>query len=190
MEDISDDECIDIYKNNILESFNNDCEHYDLSGYDFEGMPIDIIIYFENEKDDDGNYYFFITCYVYDNQLLSNGILLQRNITLFTKEFCSSNLDEIIINILKFLLYDFRTQFSYSKIIDEIIYSEDKKDLEKKRMARLKLIENKTLESCCVCFEYNTVNTKCNHNVCRKCITNIIKKNSDNPSCPLCRQAI
>ena len=189
--DISDEECLEIYKNNILESFNNDCcDHYDLIGYNFEGIPIDVIIYFESEKDDDGNYYFFITCYVYDNQALLNGILLQRNITLFTKEFVGSTVEDVIINILKFLLYDFRLKFCYSKIIDEIVYNDNKKDLEKRRLSKFKLIDNKILDNCCVCFEQNVVNTKCNHNVCRKCTVSIFTKNSENPTCPLCRQEL
>jgi len=187
---ISDEECLEIYKNNILDSFNSDFDHYDLSGYNFDGIPIDIVIYFDNEKDLEENYNFFINCYVYDIQSLINGVLLQRNVTLFTKEFYGSDIEHIIISILKFLLYDFRKKFCYSKIIDEIVSNDLKKDGERRRMARLKLIENKALENCCVCFEYNIINTKCNHNVCRKCIINIIKRNFESSSCPLCRELL
>lgn len=187
---ISDDECIEIYKNNILDAFNSDFDHYDLSGYNFDEIPIDIVIYFDNEKDSDENYYFFINCYVYDNQSLINGVLLQRNVTLFTKEFYGSDIENIITSILKFLLYEFRTKFCYSKIIDEIISNDLKKDGERRRMARLKLIENKPLENCCVCFECNIINTKCNHNVCRKCTISIIKRHLDNACCPLCRELL
>ena len=179
------------YKNNILDSFNSDLEHYDLLGYDFDGIPLDIIIYFENEKDSDENYYFFINCYVYDNKSFINGILSQRTTSLFTKEFHGYLVEDIIVDILKFLLYDFRKKFCYSKIIDEIVSIDIKKDFEKRRMTRLRLIENKTsFENCCVCFESNVINTKCNHNVCRKCIISIITQNSYSASCPLCREEL
>ena len=183
---ISDDECIEIYKNNILDSFTNSKEHYDLQGYNFHDIPVDIVIYFENEKDDDDNYYFFLNCFVYDNKELDNGFIIQHNINLFNKEFNGKDPEETIVNILKFLLHDFRKNYYYSKIIDEIIELENKTVAEKTRMARLKLVDNKNLEACCVCYELNILLTKCNHNVCRKCIIVICNKVS-NSTCPLCR---
>ena len=53
---ISDDECIEIYKNNILDSFTNSKEHYDLQGYNFteeEIIKLSLIPHINNKQNID-----------------------------------------------------------------------------------------------------------------------------------------
>lgn len=188
--DITDEECIEIYKNNVLQLFNENIDHYDLVGYNFNGLTIDIVIYIDAEIDSEGYSFCSMNCFVYDNHFLLSGTILYEKKSLFEKEFCGLDIDEIITNIFKFLLHDFRKKFCYSKIIDEIVPIDSKKEVEKRKMAKLKLLDDKILENCCVCFEYNIFSTKCNHNVCRKCIEDIISKNADNSRCPLCREEL
>jgi hypothetical protein len=191
------DECIQIYKDEILEEYNNGESEYVINDFNFNGMRVTCHIYFYqdiNEDNDDAeelcfSVYFFIK----EKDIFSNGNI---NLTvefneiqkLFFKEFRDeiNNCGDLIERILKFLLFDFRQKHIYSKIKDEIIPIETKDVIEKKQIAKYILVDNYYIENCCVCLENNVNYTKCKHNLCRLCKINIINTGV-NKCCPICR---
>ena len=58
-------------------------------------------------------------------------------------------------------------------------------DDEKNMIADSILCNHPKLDKCCVCYDVNTIYTKCDHNLCRKCYYKI-----DNKKCPVCRTSI
>jgi hypothetical protein len=89
-------------------------------------------------------------------------------------------------------LFAFRTCYSYSKILDEIVDKKDIKKEEKTTVALTKFCKQEKIEKCSVCYEFNTVKTICKHNLCRTCFQNIkIISNEDEDfkykECPICR---
>lgn len=121
----------------------------------------------------------------------------------YSYEFCIMNfLDHKIFTDIKeivyFLLKDFRKNFMYSKLLDEIHLKNEIEKKEKITKAYSVLCKNKMPDTCCVCLEYNKLITRCNHNVCRICYNKIKKltieivNNNEIKvkSCPLCRLPI
>lgn len=191
------DECIQIYKDEILEKYNNGESEYVITDFNFNGMRITCNIYFYQDINEDNDnaeeLCFTVYFFVNEKDIFSNGNI---NLTvefneiqkLFFKEFRDeiNNCGDLIERILKFLLFDFRQKYIYSKIIDEIIPIETKDIIEKKQIAKYILVDNYFIENCCVCLENNVNYTKCKHNLCRLCKINIINTGA-NKCCPICR---
>lgn len=101
-----------------------------------------------------------------------------------------------IEDLVSFLFNDFRKDYAYSKILDKIELKTELKDKEKTKYSYYFLCENKKMDKCCVCYDYNLVVTNCGHNLCRICYNNIkeiIDEDNDyQPTkyCPMCRQMI
>jgi hypothetical protein len=93
------------------------------------------------------------------------------------------------------LLFHFRNNYKYSKVIDCIIDNARFSKLEMRHKLMNKICNNEEFEECCVCLELNSVKTSCNHNVCRQCYIKIEPhEDSDDGEeyipCPLCRESI
>jgi len=89
-------------------------------------------------------------------------------------------------------LFAFRSCYSYSKILDQIVDKKDLKKEEKTAVALIKFCKQEKIERCCVCYDFNIVKTVCNHNLCRSCFQNIkITCNEEEDfkykECPICR---
>ena len=180
---MEDEECIKIYKECINDIMMSDKSgNYELFGYAFNGIFIDLYINYDIEKDDDEMYSFCM--YAYCNSE-------KKNLLLFTQIFIADSVESNINEILRFLMYEFRQNFIYSKMLDEIIRIELQESFEKRKMARIKLVDNGILEKCCVCYEYNNIYTICKHNLCRVCMVSISSNSiSENVICPMCRSEI
>ena len=99
------------------------------------------------------------------------------------------NKHDKIKEYIKFI-YDIKNNYSYSKILDCLILK-DKQDSEESIMIAKMFIAHNTITNCCVCMEKNIVMTKCMHNLCRTCDSEILKKaklyNGPYVKCPMCR---
>ena len=102
-----------------------------------------------------------------------------------------------IEELIRFLFVDFRKEYVYSKILDQIDSKVKIMRKEKLIYAYSMLCENTFMDDCCVCMEPNKVLTDCGHNVCRICYNNIKYSKVGNglyevigKSCPLCRDII
>lgn len=192
------DECIKIYKDEIIEKYNDGESEYVINDFNFNGMRITCNIYFYreiNQEDEDNEEQLCFTVYFFVNEkdIFSNenvNLTVEFNSIkkLFSREFRDeiNNSVEVIESILKFLLFDFRHKHVYSKITDEILPVENKEMIEKKQIAKYILVDNYFIENCCVCMENNVHYTKCKHNLCRLCKITIINS-SVNKCCPICR---
>jgi hypothetical protein len=115
---------------------------------------------------------------------------------LLVKEFYISNDNvEIAIKDIISFMCSFRTEYRYSKILDKIDKNSAIITSERKHIILKKLCSEKEHETCCVCYESNTVYTSCLHNLCRKCHSNIKCVLDDEMEieikhCPMCRQEI
>lgn len=115
--------------------------------------------------------------------------------TLFHKKFKTTEIDILIDFIL-----NFRKNYTYSKISDKILNNKLLSNLDKKKIAIYKFTKNKDVEKCCVCYDYNTLFTKCKHNLCRCCYQNIkfeleeeiveMEDIENYKLCPMCRSKI
>jgi hypothetical protein len=190
------EECIRIFKDEIMKSYNDGEYKYMINKFKFDDLDLNCHIYFYNDyynslDEEDEVMCFTLYFFVYEKDILADSnLLLELNQMkkLYNKEFFQAeneNAENIIENILRFILYDFRSKYVYSKVIDEIVLMEDKDLLEKKKMAEYLLVDNYSMESCCVCTESNIYYTKCKHNVCRVCKITI--NNGINKCCPICR---
>jgi hypothetical protein len=102
---------------------------------------------------------------------------------------------DLVIKNIVLLISSFRTNYRYSKILDSIDENSISLKKERRHIILHKLCKEKDIDTCCVCYDPNTVTTDCNHNVCRKChakIKFIIDEETDTEmkSCPMCRQQI
>ena len=106
---------------------------------------------------------------------------------------------ETIEELITFLFEDFRDEYEYSKVLDEIHLKENIRIKENTLKAYSMLCQNSLPESCSVCMEHNKVLTECNHNVCRICYANLPYTKIQNlfststhlgKRCPLCRVLI
>lgn len=106
-----------------------------------------------------------------------------------------------IRDVFEFLLFHFRSEYKYSKITDKFELKDKIEYEEKLKFSFKRLCENKIMDTCCVCYEYNNVYTTCNHNLCRLCYEKIkivrLDESSDNiygyeniKECPMCRSRI
>lgn len=107
------------------------------------------------------------------------------------------NCFETIEELVTFLFEDFRDEYVYSKILDEIDCEYKIKQKEQLINAYSMLCQNNFIDECCVCMEANKVITDCGHNLCRPCYNNIkfTKVGSGlyeyiGKACPLCRESI
>jgi hypothetical protein len=182
---IEDNEIINIFSNKYLEwKEKHNCNYY-LHNFKLNELNIDLRI---AEHDTDK---FVIIIYV--DTFEGESILLD---VIDDKSF------KQIQDVFKFLLFDFRNNYIYSKILDKIVKVTEQINLEKYYIASQKLLRQKVFDTCCVCFEYNTVITSCNHNLCRACYAQIKYENTNDDDddddddeqylkkCPLCRNRI
>lgn len=187
MENISREEAIKI----ICEDYENKIYNekpFIIQDYDFKGLKINI------EIKKHPNWDRLVIDFNIQNYVKSDYEL--ETLCLSNKEDYEDSFDTIE-ELVSFLFEDFRTEYLYSKILDQID-SEDKiKQKEKLFRAYSILCKNNSIEDCCVCFEENKVLTDCNHSVCRTCYNNIKYTKIGNgfyehlgKSCPLCRQLI
>ena len=191
------EECIRIFKEEILKTYNDGEYKYMINKFKFNQLDLNFYIYFYNDyynsiDDEDETLCFTLYFFIYEKDILSDSsnLILELNQMkkLFSKEFFPSeneNAENLIENILRFIMYDFRSKYIYSKIIDEIVLIEERDNLDKKKMAEYLLVEDYIVENCCVCTESNVYYTKCKHNVCRVCKITI--NNGINKCCPICR---
>jgi hypothetical protein len=186
---MDDDECIKIYKDEILhEMLSNKSGNYELFGYSFHGLFVDIFLSYDVQIENNDEPYSF-GLFIYCESGTNND---EKDLLLFTQIFLSKTVEENINGILKFLLHEFRQSFTYSKILDEIVLNDNKIYKEKRKIARIKLMENVEIDKCCVCYDYNNIYTSCCHNLCRVCIFSILRnaKGEEMPKCPMCRTVI
>ena len=181
------EECLQIYKDNLLEIIDADSEsagNYELCGYSFHGLFVDLVISYHKDKEFDEPYSFCL--YVYCDSNTNN---CEKDLLLFTQIFVSNSIETNVMEILKFLMYEFRQSFTYSKLLDEIIRVETMIIAEKRKMARILLVEDGKIEKCCVCYDYNYIYTSCGHYLCRICMVSMISnvKGNDILKCPMCR---
>jgi hypothetical protein len=104
---------------------------------------------------------------------------------------------ETIYDLVTFLFDEFRDEYQYSKVLDEIHLKKNIEIKEKTLKAYSMLCQNNLPDFCCVCMEYNKVLTECGHNVCRICYANLPYTKIANllyeyigKKCPLCRELI
>ena len=110
----------------------------------------------------------------------------KENIVL-CKEFCNDDVELLIKDIVTFLFLEFRENYQYSKIMNEIIEKNDTEELEKFHIAKYKLLKNKDMEKCCVCYDLNSNLTVCKHNLCLLCYYKMKGQNLSVMMCPMCR---
>jgi uncharacterized protein YeeX (DUF496 family) len=128
---------------------------------------------------------FFINDYSYNsatNEFVFKSVMNVR----FFKENLKKNIKEAV----KFLL-NIRENYKYSRITDFIIKNDQIEKEEKKEIAFHQICKNKQFDKCCVCYEYNSILTKCNHNLCRICHAKLEVLHDDiiccYKKCPMCR---
>ena len=164
-----------------IENISN-CSHcFELSDFKFEDLNITIRFNIKPKINKQKNDSLTIGCFLPDYE----------EIDVFKHVFWHSFEDCNPKTITNFL-FAFRTCYSYSKILDQIV---DKKDIEKEEktaVALIKFCKQEKIEKCCVCYDFNTVKTVCNHNLCRTCFQNIkiiINEEEDfkYKECPMCR---
>jgi len=168
---------------------NNKDQIFTIEDYDFNGLNINIDIYKHPNWDT-----FILKLYIVDYLSKQNNFGLMFLNSLENKtEF--KNIEDVI----SFLLLYFRNNYIYSKILDEIHCKDSIKNKENLKLSYFKLSKNKeAFDICCVCLESNYVKTKCDHNVCRPCYTNLKILNIKDEYyddieckiCPLCRGSI
>lgn len=106
----------------------------------------------------------------------------------------NDNVEITIKDIITFIC-SFREEYRYSKILDKIDKNSTIIHNERKQIILKKICSEKEYETCCVCYEANSVLTSCLHNVCRKCHSKIKYIYDDEMEmevkpCPMCRQEI
>lgn len=177
---INEKEMFDIISNDIINEQKNN-SFYLLENFNFHDVNTHIVLIFSNDKD----------TYLFNCKTINYSDLFYHCI-LFTKPFPKDKL----LDLIKFL-FDFRKNYSYSKILDKIIPNETFEFEEKKKTAIINFTTLKPVDKCCVCLEYNIVLTPCKHNLCRVCYYNIKIQFDDIDDdikgyklCPLCRGKI
>lgn len=187
---ISDKELYDIISNDIINNFEEDFDNnqrnsvYLFKDFLFDGLTIIILLGY-HETIDDENITMICKCEKYCKNMMNS---------LYLKKFNKNNLIELID-----FLFEFRTKYTYSRIIDRIIKKDDLEKSEKRCLAIYQFSKNKEMDKCCVCFETNVVITKCRHNLCRVCFENIkyeletddiYEDEMNYKLCPMCRTHI
>lgn len=187
---MDDRECIEIFTRLILEQYNEDPNNeYAIYEYNLNDINVDVFIYFDDDGDIN-SYYNFVLSAVSRKTNSSSLLYESKGKVLFCKEFYSENAESNIDKIVRFLLKDFRQKYKYSKILDDVVEINEIEENEKIYIAKLKLVDNKTIEKCCVCYEFNSHYTQCKHNLCRICLSNIAKTSKTIILCPICRAII
>jgi hypothetical protein len=184
---ISNEELYYIISNDIINNFEEDNQRnsvYLFKDFLFHGLTIIILLGY-HETIDDENIIMICKCEKYCKNMTNS---------LYLKKFSKNNLIELID-----FLFEFRTEYTYSRIIDRIIKKDDSEKLEKRCLALYQFSKNKEMDKCCVCFETNVVTTKCRHNLCRVCFQNIkyeletddiYEDEMNYKLCPMCRTHI
>lgn len=180
---ITNKEIIDIYST----KYNHNPKHFCIYGYKFHDMMLEIKI---NFNETDKIYYietyslpyeyFDILIDTSDETYIINSIDL--DITFTTIE-----------RVIEFLLCDMRKNYVYSKILNFIISKDRIVEDEKNMLAEIILCDNSKIDKCCVCYDINSIYTKCEHNLCRMCYYKIKYTASypiERKCCPMCRKYI
>jgi hypothetical protein len=190
---IEDTEVIDILVNEYIDySKKFNAKSFQLLEYNFDenfqNLRIEIL---KNEITKIYNIYVWSHGFMDDDDEYAENLIFKIDSSCDGKTFMN------IKNVFEFLLYDFRDKYTYSKIIDRFELKTKVEYEEKLKFSFVRLCQNKKLESCCVCYEMNSVNTFCGHNLCRLCYTQLkINIDEDDPygqsyrECPLCRNKI
>jgi hypothetical protein len=179
---MNSDECIDIISKDMLQKYNMNCNgEYHLQEYDFNDLMLNIVIFFDDMIDMNESYTFMLS-----SSISTKKFYEKENIVL-CKEFCNDDVELLIRDIVTFLYLEFRENYQYSKIIDEIIEKNDVDELEKFHLAKYKLLKNKDMEKCCVCYDLNSNLTSCKHNLCLLCYYKMKNQNLSMIICPMCR---
>ena len=116
------------------------------------------------------------------------------------KGYCIFYEQQDLRNMLE-CIYDFKSNFRYSKILDAFIPNATFVEME--LLEEAKWILGHRNDECCVCYEKNKVITFCGHNLCRVCFykckrqcveieCDICSLDDENISviCPLCKQSL
>ena len=180
---INEKEMYEIIKDEIINDQKNN-SFYFLENFNFCDLNINIILLYAKKPDDE---YYEMNCRTINYSDPCYNKLLYHT------RFHKDNL----IDMINFL-FSFRKKFAYSKIVDKIVSKDLFETEEKKCIALINFTTEKEVEKCCVCLDYNTVLTMCNHNLCRICyhkIKNEIEDDEDSDYltykiCPLCRRRI
>lgn len=183
---MNNDECIDIISKDIFEKYNlNSNGEYHFLEYDFNDLMLNIIIFFDDMIDtSDETYTFILSSVIYTTKFY------EKHHVVLHKEFSNYDIELIIKEIVSFLYLEFRQKFKYSKIMDEIIEKKNADELEKFYLAKHKLLKNKDMEKCCVCYDLNSNLTSCKHNLCLLCYFTMKKQFISAIQCPICRGII
>jgi len=125
-------------------------------------------------------------------KLLQSGVMLMLTF------------DEVEVAV-RFLLTRFRSEYSYSKLIDKIKRTEDIYNAENLEIAKMILTSGVNDDDvftnemkCSICLETTLSRTKCNHPLCRICYyqMKLVSHEDDNglicetKQCPLCRTCL
>lgn len=127
---------------------------------------------------------------IYEKKIVTS-VMLSTEVILLKNFFVEKDdtIDEKIKEFISFL-YNIKYNYVYSKIVDNFLPKDSLYKEEKKTIAKL-FIKHDVIENCCVCFDKNTVLTKCKHNLCRICSYDLFKNNkNEHIPCPMCRKCI
>ena len=167
---------------------------YKINNFIFEELNIDFkIVRLENRLK-----IMITTTSYYDSTREDDEYYEWYDIMLLVKDFeldvDGKDQESVIKNIVLFIS-SFRTNYRYSKILDKIDENRVLLKKERRHIILHKLCKEKDIDTCCVCYDPNTVITDCNHNVCRKCHSKIKEIYDEDieleiKPCPMCRQQI
>jgi hypothetical protein len=183
---MNSDECIDIISKDMLQKYDMNCNgEYHLQEYNFDDLMLNIVIFFDDMIDINETYTFIVSF------SLSTKKFFEKDTILLCKEFFNDDVEILTKDIVTFLYSEFRENYQYSKIINEIIEKKDVDNQEKFHLAKYKLLKNKDMEKCCVCYDLNSIFTLCKHNLCLLCYSKIKNQNLNTIIiCPICRGII